>query len=172
MQQKPGITSYLWYTSSSGITVNGSGNSGTIEGNTPGTYQFTIRTFNECGFTEQAYFVNVLNYGDTRCSGIMYRYSAYPNPAGNELTVAYIKEGKETDNAKFRKDFTISLFNGEGKVLKSGVNLTENNSVTLDTHLLKNGIYYLHITDSKETIKRQIIIKPLTTCISNKTLKI
>lgn len=88
----------------------------------------------------------------------MARYSTYPNPADNELTVAYIKEGKETESANFMKDFSISLLNEEGKVVRSAANLTENNSVTLDTQLIKNGTYFLHITDNKETIKQQVII--------------
>jgi hypothetical protein len=156
---RAGIDSYYWYTNDTGITVSGNSIYGNIEANDPGTYQLKIRTTNSCGSTEQSYFVNVSDYGDTRCSGTAYRYSIYPNPAGNQVTVAYVKNGEELEIQKFKKEFSMKLYNDKGKEVSSANNNSEENSYSLDTSKLPDGNYFLHITDDKETIKKQIIIK-------------
>jgi hypothetical protein len=156
---RAGIDSYLWYTNDSGINVSGNGLSGSVEATAPGTYQLKIRAINSCGYTESTYFVSVRNYGDSRCSGIMYRYSVYPNPAGNEVTVAYVKNEKEQETQKFKKEFSMRLYNDKGKEVMFEKNNSEENSFSLNTSKLPEGTYYLNITDYEETIKKQIIIK-------------
>jgi hypothetical protein len=156
---RAGIDSYLWYTNDSGINVTGNGLSGSVEATAPGTYQLKIRAINSCGYTESTYFVSVRNYGDSRCSGIMYRYSVYPNPAGNEVTVAYVKNEKEQETQKFTKEFSMKLYNDKGKEVMFETNKSEENSFSLNTSKLPEDTYFLHITDDEETIKKQIIIK-------------
>lgn len=158
VQPKVGITSYQWYTNDSGIIVNGSGASATVEGVTPGTYSLKIKTFNSCGSIETSYLVNVLAYGSSQCSGT-FSFAVYPNPTANELTVAYQSNDASIQEKAAQEDFEVSLLDNKGKTLRKQNNNTAENKIVLDVRNIPNDTYFLHITQGKEVIKQQVIIQ-------------
>lgn len=96
------------------------------------------------------------------CYG-QYQYSFSPNPASDELIIE-AKTEKITTKAyagnplETRKSFNVKLYNDKALVLREADNNGQS-KVTLNTQSLANGTYYLHITEGKKTIKKQIIIQ-------------
>lgn len=87
--------------------------------------------------------------------------SVYPNPANTQLNIEYLYNDKNyvssNKNVKLSKE--ITLLNDKGIALKTSVMGEEDSKLILDISKIPNGSYYLHITEGKETIKKQIIIK-------------
>jgi hypothetical protein len=90
-----------------------------------------------------------------------YNYTTYPNPANSDLTIEYttIEESEVKNSESNIKQKKIKLFNEKGEILISSLMKENEVKITLDTKNIPNGTYYLHITEGKETIKKQIIIK-------------
>lgn len=90
-----------------------------------------------------------------------YRLTVYPNPANTETTVEYQETGeaKGTKSEAFKKEFKVKLYNEKGDILAEHSNEKNAKKVSIDTKNLKNGIYYLHIIDGKEIIKKQIVVE-------------
>ncbi len=96
-------------------------------------------------------------------------FMVYPNPSIGELNVEYMStEGSndnQNENAKSeevvdilkKEDFRIELFDKDQKLVKTGN--SESGKVTLDTHDLQPGTYFLHIYSGKEVFSQQIIVK-------------
>jgi hypothetical protein len=80
------------------------------------------------------------------------RIAIYPNPVSSELTVEY------TDKNRISNISSIKLINNKGETLKLLENINKT-KLLLNLDEIPNGTYYLHITEGKETIKKQIIIK-------------
>ena len=80
-------------------------------------------------------------------------YSYYPNPADGELIISY-DTGKKT-----KKDFEVKLLDSKGRVLSQGKNNSDDNKIHIDTRNIVEGTYFLHISEGKNLIKKQIIIK-------------
>lgn len=90
----------------------------------------------------------------------------YPNPANNQLT---IQNGNITTQAQaiavgqtafLPQSYSIELYDGTGKVLKSDQNSKGDQNVVLATSDLLNGTYYLHIMQpGMDVIEKQIIIQ-------------
>ncbi len=101
-------------------------------------------------------------YFHNTCEDNNNNYRIYPNPANDVLTVSFeSKEEASTsekqDNLKDKKDYKVELLNNKGeKFLISNSN--GNKSLILNTRSIPNGIYFLHITEGKNTIKKQIVI--------------
>ncbi|WP_164891090.1 T9SS type A sorting domain-containing protein [Botryobacter ruber] len=120
--------------------------------------QIPVRIYlDNCGYGE-TFYVNIEVQPSWNCYG--YYYTATPNPAEDELVVSYQQEadGAVTEDTKAQQ-FEVTLYDEKGKAVRRGKNASKVNKVVLDTRTLPNGTYILHITDEKETIKRQNLIQ-------------
>jgi hypothetical protein len=94
-------------------------------------------------------------------------FSVYPNPANNTLKISNEITSSATQvNADLPLDmpttstnFEVKLFDDKAKLVLNDDNLSESKEVILDTQKIPNGTYYLHITQGKDIIKKQIIIQ-------------
>lgn len=92
------------------------------------------------------------------CNGSGYRM-VYPNPANTELTIDYTEDDKTEPINGSNLAPTIILFNEKGEKVPLKIIREEEFKKTFDTRDLSDGTYYLHITEGKETVKKQVIIK-------------
>jgi len=99
---------------------------------------------------------------EQRCSHWFDYYVIYPNPASSTVYIAPNAEKMKTISSFEKeklKEYEVSLYDIKGK-LRMMAKSTDF-KVELDTKNLPSNTYYLHIkmADSKELIKKQIIIK-------------
>jgi hypothetical protein len=123
-----------------------------------GYYVFQIRATNNCGTSDWI----ETEVESTDCSNnfrISSNYTLYPNPANDEITIEYtaLQEGENLSKPLQQKD--VKLYNQKGEILLSSLWKENEQKLRLETKNVPDGTYYLHITESKETIKKQIIIK-------------
>ncbi|MFD2731567.1 T9SS type A sorting domain-containing protein, partial [Pedobacter alpinus] len=114
----------------------------------PGYYIFQIRAIGACGTSDWV----ETEVESLDCSMNNYRtgnFNIYPNPANNELNLEF---------QNYSNTREIKILNDKGDILISSQTKKGEKTLKLNTKDLKNGTYYLHITDGKETIKKQIII--------------
>jgi Secretion system C-terminal sorting domain len=149
----PQVTEYYWYSDQILIEVTGSPYLSTHNWQC-GDHQLSVVGRTSCGYTTGA-------SGDYwgLCSGGYY-FTIYPNPSGNQLTVSYSSPSQNEAAAEpGMKDFEIKLVNDKGRVIQQAKSMRESNSITIDTRNVSNGTYFLHITEGKETVKKQVIIQ-------------
>jgi len=79
------------------------------------------------------------------------RFAIYPNPASNEF---YIK-GKQN----FSKNVSVVLYDASGKLIPVKSNLKDAETLLVDINDFPSGIYTLSVTQDKELIISQKIIK-------------
>jgi subtilisin family serine protease len=123
-----------------------------------GYYVFQIRATNNCGTSDWI----ETEVESTDCSNnfrISSNYTLYPNPANDEITIEYtaLQEGENLSKPLQQKD--VKLYNQKGEILLSSLWKENEQKLRLETKNVPDGTYYLHITEGKETIKKQIIIK-------------
>ncbi len=111
------------------------------------------------------------DYGDVAVHGSitvlshwgLFRLAIYPNPTSDEATVEYVvndeAKNKTTESQFLRKKFNVKLLNDKGEVLAEKSNSNLEKKLIIDTKNIKDGIYYLHVTEGKTTFKKQIVIK-------------
>jgi hypothetical protein len=88
-----------------------------------------------------------------------YSYAAYPNPSSDTFVISQSKlQSEDAKNTPSKKPFEYKLFDKNGKKLKEGKSLT-GESVTVDVKDMPADNYFLHITEGKEIIKKQIVIQ-------------
>lgn len=164
----PGAT-YSWSVNNPKILLNQqAGNSCLVYGGpiTQGTsedFELTVTVTNACGTATSTYLYGYY-YKPTReeCLNNQYsRYAIYPNPANSDLTIEYVPilytSNKKTTISSKQKD--IKLFNNKGEIMISSMMKENELKLVLDIKNIPDGTYFLHITEDKETIKKQIIIK-------------
>ncbi len=84
----------------------------------------------------------------------------FPNPAGSELKVSLNANTEEQGSAALNPaPFELTLYNEKGKKMLTKKSKNQEIEVILDTQNLPNGIYYLHIQQGNELIKKQVIIQ-------------
>lgn len=76
----------------------------------------------------------------TTGSAVVTTVGLYPNPAVNTLNVNL--------NDMNTSDVTIQIMDAFGKVVKSDINITNNNSFTVDVRNLESGIYIINMTNA------------------------
>jgi hypothetical protein len=123
-----------------------------------GYYVFQIRATNNCGTSDWI----ETEVESTDCSNnfrISSNYTLYPNPANDEITIEYtaLQGGENLSKPLQQKD--VKLYNQKGEILLSSLWKENEQKLRLETKNVPDGTYYLHITEGKETIKKQIIIK-------------
>jgi len=90
---------------------------------------------------------------------------AYPNPAGNQLTIQNNSPGSvtladgTTANIQAVAGFSVELYNSKGAIIKTGQNTDGSKNIVLDTTDIGNGTYFLHVKQGAEVVEKQIIIK-------------
>jgi hypothetical protein len=125
------------------------------------TYLLQARIINHpCG-TSEIWFGYEMEFIDCTNNYRVSNYNVYPNPAGNDLNIEYTaQEDKTTEKLSItNNNKDIKLFNDKGEIMLSSVMKENESKLVLDTSKIPEGTYYLHITEGKETIKKQIIIK-------------
>ncbi len=118
-----------------------------------GTVRVSVN--NGCGVTS---YTGVTVYPGYSCG---YYYSYSPNPVSDELTVAAVSTTSETNEVL---DPDTSLVEFEAMLYNSNQELvakekSDKNKVKLKTKGLIKGIYFLHIMDKNEVIKKQIVVE-------------
>jgi hypothetical protein len=140
-----------------------SGGSGTFALSRPPytTYLLQARVVNHpCG-TSENWFGYEMEFVDCSNNYRVSNYNVYPNPASNDLTIEYnpVEETSIEKTTISNKQKEVQLFNNKGEIIVSSMMKENEVKLTLDTKNIPNGTYFLHITEGKETIKKQIIIK-------------
>ena len=102
-------------------------------------------------FTNVTWTLNKTSLGTSEIKTVERRYSIYPNPATNEF---YIK-GKQD----FSKNIDVSLYDASGKRIPVKSELKDSSTIFVDINSLPTGIYTLSVTQDKELIISQKIIK-------------
>lgn len=140
--------------------------------NQPYQTEFTIelKVTNDCGIVSERcrkYLFNCSNNSFTAgefCGTIGIErmangetdkgFSFYPNPANATLSIKYnaYSEQEVNNNKK------VKLINKEGRTLLNANFTKKQNTVTFNTSEIEEGIYFLHFTNGKESIVKQIII--------------
>lgn len=162
----PGAT-YQWSVNNSKILLNQqAGNSclvygGTVAQGTSEDFELTVTVTNSCGTATNTYLYGYY-YRPTREECLNNQYSRmviYPNPVSDEITIEYstLQEGENLSKIGQTKD--VKLYNQSGEILLSSIWKENEQKLKLETKNIPDGTYYLHITEGKETIKKQIIIK-------------
>lgn len=150
-------TTHNWSISTSnGVIYSYDGITATAVFYYPGTYTIYMNASSSCASGTLEKTVTVLPNEN-------YRLAVYPNPSSSETIVEYVETDKAkatgTKTASFNRKFKVKLLNDKGHILAEKNNATNEKKITIDTEKIPNGIYYLHITEGKETIKKQIIIE-------------
>ena len=118
-----------------------------------GLYDVAVYAINDCGISDPYYLFFVC--GDEQYLNI------YPNPASSDLTIEYAPientSTKKTSISSKQKD--IKLLNNKGEIMLFSMMKENELKLTLDTKNIPAGTYFLHITEGKKIIKKQIIIK-------------
>jgi len=162
----PGAISYHWEvfggTGNPATIFQNGGNSANIMFNSVGYYGVLVEVTTPCGsiwLDPQQLDVYVSNN---------YLYKYYPNPANNELIIEYIPQDTTSSSTEYstaKASLTnlpprvIKLLNEKGETLRSSIPQSEESKTVLDIRAIPSGTYFLHITEGKETIKKQIIIQ-------------
>lgn len=85
---------------------------------------------------------------------------AYPNPANSELNIDIKNLSSDMDvtdvPGNSYENYKVSLYNEKGKVLKSGISIK--GKIKISTADIPNGIYFLHVINGDDIIKKQKII--------------
>lgn len=118
---------------------------------TYGSYQVVARAENTCGMSDWA--VTEISISDN------YGYSLSPNPASGNLTIIVTKlttTESEATNPELTT-YTVSIFNFYG-ILQSSVKKT-GTKFTIPVGNLKDGNYFVQISNGKKTKSLPLIIK-------------
>ncbi len=153
-----GATSYTWVLPSGFSFVSGRNTStpGIRTSSVSGTYTLYCSANNACG-TSWTHSL-VINVGS---GGQQQRIAVYPNPTQQDLNIEYITTNDDltissTDKTE-NDDFSVKLFNDSNQEVRSG--LSSDGKLTIDIRDLKDGLYYLRVTDTKGTKTMQVQIK-------------
>ena len=81
------------------------------------------------------------------------KFNIYPNPSSGLFNLAL--------NSNFKSDVTVALYDTKGKLvkLKSEHINTGSNFIEFNANNLAEGLYLINLTDGKNSISRQIIIR-------------
>jgi hypothetical protein len=169
----PGATNYQWIYPSDWTYVEGQGTRflTLIAGSTNGSVG--VRVANACDAGGSPAFKMTYiscSPGGGGGGGGCSSYSAYPNPANEQLRVeASVSpcgsttlstntsdSGRSTEESLEKEEFTIKLFNALGKLVKSGRSI--GGELNLDVSNLPDGIYILQIFKKGKSVETKRII--------------
>jgi hypothetical protein len=133
------------------------------------TFQISATAGNSCGLGITQW---TTVYVSDLCGGGFGSFVAYPNPAGNSMTISTaanpnVVAGTTTLGAlttstgtpnNTKREFTYKLYNKLGKVLKQGATPAGKDAV-MDTSDLPSDNYFLHIFIGKQELQKQIMVR-------------
>ncbi|RSK37576.1 T9SS type A sorting domain-containing protein [Hymenobacter metallilatus] len=112
-------------------------------GRTTGPGQLTVRAANSCGSSSRTVSISV-----SACT--TYRYTVYPNPAQEEVTVAdeptaarSVSASATTASHGTTPEFEVTLYNGQGQPVHQG--RSQGRRFRLSLHQFPAGLYQLHV---------------------------
>ncbi|HEY5744500.1 MAG TPA: T9SS type A sorting domain-containing protein [Chryseolinea sp.] len=91
--------------------------------------------------------------------GQLISLNVYPNPTADQLRIESMSvDGEEAlvQDETMPEDFSAKLLDANGQVRKAGT--SRGGKLSLDTHDLARGIYYLHLKRGDQTTREQIVI--------------
>lgn len=134
-----------------------------------GSYSVSFRGRNNCGVSDWKKTVfNIVSQSDSRCATVaqiapnpepVISFTAYPNPASSQLSVAYENESEVlTQLSKQDAKFEVELYNMmQVRVAQEKSN--EGKAITLNVSSLPEGVYALRIYRGKEVEVKQVMIQ-------------
>ncbi|TAH02023.1 MAG: T9SS C-terminal target domain-containing protein [Sphingobacteriales bacterium] len=103
------------------------------------------------------------------CYNPTYTFAVSPNPANSTLKISQETNLAPAQSkaatplaqeiAVSKASFEVKLFDDKGNVVLNDKSMTDSKDITLNTQNIPNGFYFLHITEGKETVVKQIIIQ-------------
>ena len=161
-----GATYYNWsvYPVPASYNIDGNGTRYITFGtNNPGTYALRLAVTTACGTANaNELSLTVLNSNDPNC-GSFGSFIIYPNPAGDELTVINTDDSMQSSLADRSGietgSYHLKLYDDKGKVLAAVKSNGKNKETKINTRDIPNGNYFLHITEGRNIIKKQVIIQ-------------
>ncbi|SFF55570.1 Por secretion system C-terminal sorting domain-containing protein [Thermoflexibacter ruber] len=167
----PGATNYQWIYPSNWTYVEGQGTRflTLIAGSTNGSVG--VRVANGCDAGgSPAFKTTSISCSPGGGGGGCSSYSAYPNPANEQLRVEssvipcgnttlstnFSDSGRSTEEGLEKEEFTIKLFTALGKLVKSGRSM--GGELNLDVSNLPDGIYILQIFKKGKLVETKKII--------------
>jgi len=138
-----------------------------------GTYQIYAREGNACGLGETN--IATVNVSDVCGGGGFGSFVAYPNPAGNTMTISTAAAttaatsttpssisatttGATPPGNNARRAFTYKLYDKLGRMLKQG-GVSADKDAVMDTSDLPSDNYFLHVFIGKQEIQKQIMVR-------------
>jgi hypothetical protein len=112
---------------------------------------------NTCGTSSNAnFYLSKKTYG---CSYYYYSYS--PNPVSDEITVEAVNPAASEESLLSQTteeiSFEVALYNSNQQMIRKKT--SKDNIAKVNVKGFKKGTYFLHIIDSDQIIKEQIIIE-------------
>ncbi len=112
----------------------------------PGTYQVAVRDENDCVYLSLNYDLeSVVGVNDLE---FLQSFKVFPNPTSEYIEISF--EDQST------KSLVASLYNNQGQLIITNVNLESGDIIALDQ--VTNGIYILELSDGKDSIYRKISV--------------
>lgn len=134
-----------------------------------GTYTMQVAPKNTCGFGSPAYatFKTTNRIYNCRTGGGLLKYSIFPNPVNHELKLDLsetytfkeensINEKTQPDNLNSKKA-EVLMYNNSGQLVFSKT--TNDNTISISTTNMENGVYYLNVSYLGRVTKKQLIIE-------------
>lgn len=127
-----------------------------FETNAPcGTHTLKAVIQLECGATITTEEIEFERY----CSSWRSSVVVYPNPASTELKITYAPDVNSMIEMEALVSKEIKLYNEKGKALIVSEIKRGEKEIVFDIRNIPDGTYYLHVTEGKEIVKKQIIVK-------------
>lgn len=82
----------------------------------------------------------------------------YPDPANNELTIAFPDETVRSDKQDYSKNVHIRLFNQAGALIRSFVKPISK-TIRIDVKTVPNGHYFIQLTAGTQKVSKAILIR-------------
>ena len=127
-------------------------------------YYFAAEAVSTCGTSAQSY---TLAPDPLACGSGSANFTVYPNPSNSVLNVSYNPTNTASNQSKIKEqasssdqhnDFSTTLYDDKGKVLLFS-SKKNGGTLTMNIQNIPDGIYYLHIKNSNQTIRKPIFIK-------------
>jgi len=107
----------------------------------------------DAAWVDYILFPPMNNTVDLQNQDLFSKFNIYPNPSSGLFNLAL--------NSNFKSDVTVALYDTKGKLvkLKSEHINTGSNFIEFNANNLAEGLYLINLTDGKNSISRQIIIR-------------
>ncbi len=144
MSSNETVDSIQWY--ENGIAINGANASGyTVTNDTLAMYTVEIWNSLNCSAISDGQSMSFCSVGINELQS--HGFQLFPNPATYEVIISSKMEG----------DFTFTMVNQVGQVVKKGSSLAS--TVTLELGQIKRGIYFVQIQTKQVTFTQKLVVR-------------